>query len=200
MNMYFKTICLAIFTSLLIQTSSFCQEPATNQFRHEIKMDYTQLFFNKLFLGYEHYFDGFSLSINPALLLKEQTYEQSLGIIADGQFRWYAFFKQQDDQFIQFSSVFFGPYLQYAYGDYQYTDNYDPGFNQNYYYNTLAGGLVTGIKISALEKMILEFYLGGGVKYTFDNPTLQNNNFVGFWEPRYTGMYPRAGLVFAFRL
>jgi len=104
--------------------------------------------------------------------------------------------------------IYFGPYLQYQYVVNETTDTetveyFDEKDKKQYYevdvfYTDMiqawAGGIVFGLRSVIFDKLVIDLYAGGGLKYS-EIVGNESNYFInGFWSLGYTGVYPKLGM------
>ncbi len=170
-------------------------------------------FFNQTFqLGYERMLneENNGLVINVGITASNLYDDKQMGIKGDIQYRFY--FKKNNIEEYRTSRImiFTGPYLAYKYLDrefreYYYDNNTDP--NQPIYtepvelirksqINSGGAGVLFGLRLVMFEKVNIDTFLGGGVKFTDVNSNSKTQNYVyDITDPEYSGVYPKAGFT-----
>ena len=163
-------------------------------------------------MSYEKYFGErtSSIMISPSFILKEEGQESKKGWQIMGQYRFYLTHIRKDQQstFLGLHNVGFytGLYGQYLDYDEDYISGYWDEKTQLYItdifdkkINAYEGGAIIGMQIDVTPRIILDFYIGGGIRYTEieDNRTDPNNydyyESYSVFDVEYKGVKPRIG-------
>jgi len=163
-------------------------------------------------MSYERYFGDrtSSLVISPSIILKESSVESKEGFKIEGQYRFYLSHIREDqgDVFLGFHNIgiytgVYASYMDYT-EDYQYF-GYDPDNQQSFMLDLTKtatageGGAIIGLQIDITSRILLDFFVGGGIRYSdvFDEQsTLDKDQFFndpGVFDPEYQGVKPRIG-------
>jgi hypothetical protein len=164
-------------------------------------------------LSYERYFGDRSSSIQftPSFILEENGDESREGWQAMLQYRFYLTHLKSSE-----GKSFWG-----LYNIGFYTGVYGLYFNQNeellrYYYDNTTGmsfneiyarkitagegGALIGMQVDITPRIVIDFYVGGGIRYTeiddeFVPPNNENYyNYFDVFDPGYKGVKPKLGL------
>lgn len=162
---------------------------------------------------YEHYFGNrsSSISIMPSIILTENREEYTKGFQIMGQYRIYLSHLRSDEQHVFLGMHNIGFYTG-AYGlirdqkeDYSfgYWDNSKNEYVNDIYSKTVLayeGGVIIGIQIDITSRIVLDYYMGGGVRYTDNTDTFEDPgddiyiDSYGVFDQEYQGVKPRFGL------
>jgi len=185
------------------------------QFKNVFKISPVQFANSTFQINYERFFKEkkYSLVVSPAILLKQNTPESLIGFKGNIQYRFYFthLHKETHKTWIFSNLAFYGGgYAQYLIANEAYWASY-PDNNFNYItdifkkeINSIEGGVLLGIQIDIIPRLVLDFYFGGGIKYSdvVDSFTpLTDNQYpytYGVLDREYTGVVPRGGLKFGF--
>ena len=171
-------------------------------------------FFTQTFqLGYERMMneDNNGLVINAGLTASNLYDDKQMGVKGDVQYRFY--FKKnniEDDRATRIM-IFTGPYLAYKYldrevreYDYDYA-NLDPNspvyiqpieWIRKSQINSVGAGVLFGLRLAMFDKVNIDTFIGGGVKFTDVNSNTKTKNYVyDVTDPEYSGVYPKAGFT-----
>ena len=211
--MKIKIVSLVVCSLLMSMSITNAQD--TNPVKsNTFKFGPTNLFANTILLGYERaitkkasiqFFGSFTLN-QP----KDGNYEEIKGYSGEVQVRYYLkpsknlngffiapFFKYEDLTFKNLDvNKINGNYNNYNYNTGMYTNPVAITMDEAYstYYN---GGLVFGYQLLIADVFVLDFYVGGGMKYTQKNyPTGGTDDFGGYIRYNQlfqTGIAPKIG-------
>lgn len=162
-------------------------------------------------LAYERYFNNrkSSVVISPSIILRESGDESKEGFQIMGQYRFYLTHFQKENR-NNFLGVYNYGFYASAYGLYfdqketylQY--DWDPvtGENISTKYTkdiqSIEGGALLGIQADITKRIVLDFYVGGGIRdseVTDSSPEEDVIYFDGIFNKGYTGVKPKAGLL-----
>ncbi|MDF1697995.1 MAG: hypothetical protein P1U56_19260 [Saprospiraceae bacterium] len=164
-------------------------------------------------VSYEHYFGdrSSSFSISPSVILKENNQESIEGFQIGAQYRFYLSHVRKDERrvFLGFHNIglytgLYGQYLDYK-EDYQYMwyDNQQGEpmsgeFTKDV--TAMEGGAIIGVQIDITNRILLDFFVGGGIRYSdyVDTREAVVNpgdyyNEPGIFDPEYQGVKPKIG-------
>lgn len=200
----FKPFFLIIILAILLWKPTFSQETEKTDYKNEIGVGFFQFFVNTFYMGYEHFFNSSSIVINGGFTLYEDYYEEAIGGSAEVQYRFYSRWANEKISFLQIDGLYLSPYANYKYID--LTEYEEEWVGQTYHttkkhhiYPSLGGGVLIGIKFFIVERLTVDFNLGGGVKYTFKEEERDLDYSYSLADPGYTGILPKANLVFGIR-
>lgn len=164
-------------------------------------------------ISYERYFGDRSTSftISPSFILKENNFESKEGVQLESQFRIFLSHLRSDsgDVLLGFHNIglytgLYGRYLDYK-EDYQYMW-YDNLNNQSFSdeftkeVTAIEGGALIGIQIDVTKRILIDFYVGGGIRYTDLTDTKEGvveedyyYDEYGVFDPEYKGVKPKLG-------
>ncbi|MBN2613264.1 MAG: hypothetical protein JXB00_17050 [Bacteroidales bacterium] len=176
-----------------------------NLYPNEIRVGFFQFFLNTFYLEYEHFFpNNTGLVVEGGMSLRKNSYEEIFGGQGGLQFRLYTNNLNRDLVALRFDRAYFGPYFKLKYLDVTDLDGADinnitiPGIIQNTY-TTFAGGIVVGIKLSMLERITLDFNIGGGIQFTDESEDQVPDYAYDVFGVAYTGVTPVANFTFGFK-
>ena len=169
-------------------------------------------------ISYERYFGdrSSSLIILPSIFLKEDIRESKEGYQLGAQYRVYLSHVRNDEKsvFLGFHNIglYAGVYAQYLdyTEDYQFSwwnDKLGESFTQSMTkdVNATEGGAIIGVQIDITKKILIDFYIGGGVRYSDFTDTkidVVDPNYyyedVSVFDPEYKGVKPKIGLQLGF--
>ena len=163
-------------------------------------------------VSYERYFGdrSSSLTISPSFILKENIRESKEGFQIEGQYRIYLTHLRSDDidVFLGFHNVglytgLYARYLNYN-EDYLfmwYENNTENSAEFRKELSATEGGALLGIQIDITKRILIDFFVGGGIRYTEltdskDGVVDQNYYYgeYGVFDPEYKGVKPKLGL------
>jgi hypothetical protein len=165
---------------------------------------------------YERYFGenrNSSISIMPSIILEDSFNESQEGYQIMLQYRFYLTHLRKDEGNAIFGMHNFGFYA----GFYGLALDYSRDYMQGYYDNStmeyvdneftrsqtsFEGGALIGLQMDITKRIILDMYVGGGIRKTDltdtidDDPNYEGNyyNYFGVFDREYNGVKPRLGL------
>ena len=164
-------------------------------------------------MSFERYFGdrSSSIMISPSFILKENNLESKEGFQIEGQYRIYLSHLRSDEGnvFLGFHNIglYSGVYLRYQ----DYTEDYQFQWYDNEMGESQAGdftksvtategGALIGVQIDITKRILLDFFVGGGIRYTDINDTKEGvvpedyyYEEYGVFDPEYKGVKPRLG-------
>lgn len=173
----------------------------------------TNLFANTILLGYERFITSkTSLQLFGSFTLnKPSNNDKAYNLVKgfSGEIQCRIYLKPSKN----LNGFFVSPFFKYEELNFEkvdiYNNNYDPYSNNGMYYPPVIatmdakslyyhGGLIFGYQLIISNVFVLDFYAGGGMKYTESNyPTdNRNNNFVNYGRYNQifnTGIAPKIG-------
>lgn len=169
-------------------------------------------------ISYERYFNDrkSSFTIMPSVILKDNVESQKEGWSVMSQYRFYLthYNKGNANNFLGFENygLYTGVYASYLDFSEDYTSYYWDNVNmmsitkaQTKDISAIEGGLIVGMQIDFSTRIIMDFYLGGGIKKTelkdtMDEDPNDNNyyNSYGVFDREYEGVKPRLGFQLGF--
>lgn len=201
--------------AFLISAWSLSVDAQNTQYKNVIKISPVQFANSTFELNYERYFNDKKQSVvlSPALLLRENGAESLVGFKALVQHRFYFthLHKGTNNTWGMSNVAFYGgSYVQFLNAKEDYWGSYNDG-DYNYYteifekdISSIEGGVLLGMQVDIIPRLVLDFYLGGGIKYAEVEDTLEPflndgySNSYGVLDKEYTGVVPRASIQFGF--
>lgn len=202
---------------LIIVLFSFiftCGNSQINYRLNSIKISPVEFTKAEFQISYERYFGNRSSSIviSPSVILKDSYDESKAGLQGMIQYRFYLthFNKSESKTFLGlhnygFYSGVYALYMDYA-EDYQIglynqdTQEYEM-HNLHKESNSIEGGAIVGLQVDITERIVMDFYVGGGIRKTdlSDDLTQEQRDqgyyqYYGVLDPEYQGVKPRVGL------
>ena len=186
-----------IFLVLLIAvyTTANCQHmDSTKVYNNKLKFSLVNFVDNTLFLSYERTMkNGNAWFIGCGPLYSNSNSEPKSGLRSELQYKLYITEKIKENSI---KRIYFAPYLTYKY--LEKTSTVWNGFASSKVKNTyhsFCPGIVAGYSITVYNRINIDFYLGGGLKRTFDgdfNGHIDYDN-GNIWSPGYSGVIPKVG-------
>ncbi len=211
---------MKIILQFLIILIPFCANSQSDHFdqKNAIKISPVEFSRAQFEMSYERYFGdrSSSLVLLPSIYLKDDIMESKEGFQLGAQYRFYLSHVRSDEKsvFLGFHNVglYTGVYAQYL----DYTEDY-----QFYWWDmekmesvtlgmtkdvtSVEGGAIIGVQIDITKKILIDFYIGGGVKYSdlTDTKTdiINPNDYyedVSVFDPEYKGVKPKLGFQLGF--
>jgi len=168
---------------------------------------------------YEKYFVNRKSSITfaPSFVLRDNAHEKKIGYQMMAQYRFYlTHFNKEErgNNFLGmenygFYSGLYGLFLDY-HSDYN-RDYYEPEqdaylrkeFEKNIY--AIEGGVLLGVQVDITKRILVDLYVGGGVRYTQVDDTFDEYRNEDGWydtysifDPEYKGVKPVGGFLLGF--
>lgn len=164
-------------------------------------------------IAFERYFGdrSSSITISPSIILKENNFESIEGFQIGGQYRIFLSHLRSDSRsvFLGFHNIglYTGLYAQYQdyKKDYKFTW-WEMGTNveQNQEFtkkvSAIEGGAIIGVQIDVTKRILIDFYVGGGIRYsdfTDSKDGVVDESYYyeeyGAFDPEYKGVKPRIG-------
>jgi hypothetical protein len=168
-------------------------------FRNEVRIGLFQFLGGTINFSYEHYFKPVSSIVAEGnfTLIKDNK-ENVIGGKAELQYRFYVKQNFKNKGICRLDGIFVGPYFAYLNSSVTDHNYYDPLLmvynDKEFYYSTVSGGFIGGVKLLLLERFTFDLYAGGGVRYTDTNDKENRNS--GIFERGYTGIIPRINFAF----
>jgi len=206
MKNYLLLIALFLPAFLLAQSDHFAN-------RNALKISPVEFSKAEFQISYERYFGdrSSSLMISPSFILKENNVESIEGFQVEGQYRIYLSHLRSDNRnvFLGFHNIglYTGVYLRYM--DYQedyqfmwYDNNLGIPYTDEFTKEVTAteGGAIIGVQIDITKRILLDFFVGGGIRYTdfvdTKEPVVGQEYYYedyGVFDPEYKGVKPRIG-------
>lgn len=182
-----------------------------NNLKNELRLDAGQLMKNTFLLIYERKInEKTSILLSGGAILKENNSEIKRGGLVEAQYRLNkTLFRKNKDSISNKIIVYAAPFIRYRYldatnTDYIYYSNeiyysgsiypYYPK-KRIYYFSTISGGTLIGIKFSFFKYIFIDMNFGGGIKFTQTNGHKADKIF----DDAYTGVTPMGSLSFGFK-
>lgn len=189
-----KKTCMILFLAMTTMFA-FAQDEQQKSYRNYISFNPFQFFDNTFAMSYERFIsDDQSLSLEAGAIYEEGYRE---GFYGEFQYRYYIHDKQvwTDNNL----KIFFSPYVQYkhvqTYESYWFYYEED---EVEYKINSYGAGILTGIKLTIIERLVFDLYLGGGIRRTNDFRDEDDNYYTDIWSDGYNGIAPKAGMRVGF--
>lgn len=194
-----------MFTLTAIVSTS-AQEIKEYKYTRALKLSPFEFGKSQFQLAYEHYFGNRSKSVVllPSFILERSSEKNSSGVELGAQYRIYLSHSGGGRLFhnIGFYTGGYGVGLKLS-EDYNWLQYPVGGGNPTSQIlrnevSSVEGGVLLGIQIDITERFILDFFVGGGVRYSDVNDqraTSTDNyyNYYGVFDREYTGIKPRVG-------
>ncbi len=197
-KLLFTLVYLSFVTTLLAQTDSvkYFKLPRTL-----IKISPLQFFSQTFELGIEAFDHNYSKSLNITAGLRtgSNSYDDGSGANLELGYRKYAapmkFRSRNNHQ--SYQGIYYSLFVR---------GEYFKGKNQDYNYPvehsekilSIAPGFTIGFQKTLWQIIVLDIYVGGGIKFTdiehTNNPNNNYNNYYSIFDPGYSGIYPKTGV------
>jgi len=209
-----KKLILSIFTVCLILTNVSGQE-TSNHFskKNAVKLNPIRVATSEFQIVYERYLNDRNTSfiIAPSIILRETNDEVVEGWQMMAQYRFYLTHLRKDQRhnFLNvynygFYAGLYGLYLDYNekytrwFWDYNTNENISAEFKKDV--QSYEGGALLGIQIDITKRILVDFYIGGGIRKSERTDTYivfepDYNSSYGIFNPSYTGVKPKIGLM-----
>ncbi|MFW6352134.1 MAG: hypothetical protein ACOC2E_07080, partial [Bacteroidota bacterium] len=186
-----KKLCLIILLSVTSLFALAQNEPEKN-YRNYITFNPFQFIDNTFAMAYERFISNDqSLSLEAGAIYEEEYRE---GFYGEFQYRYFI----HDDVLWTDNNlkIFFSPYLQYKYVE--ENESYwgiDEMKEVEYKINSYGAGILVGLKLTIIERLVFDVYLGGGIRRTNDFRSEGDEYYYdGVWDAGYNGIAPKAGM------
>lgn len=163
-------------------------------------------------LAYERYFNNRRSSVvfSPSIILRDSGGESKEGFQVMGQYRFYLTHFKKEPNRKNFLGVYNYGFYAGAYGLYfdqketylEYDWDATTGesliteFTEDI--QSVEGGAMLGLQMDITKRIVLDFYIGGGVRRSEVDDTNTNDESIysdGIFDKGYTGVKPKAGLL-----
>jgi len=206
-----------IFIALCFFGLGFCfnADAQNTEYKNSIKISPAQFANSTFELNYERFFNEktHSILLSPAFMLRQNSPESLYGFKGQIQYRYYFSHLHKDTHKTwKFSNIGFytGLYTQYLNATEEYWGSYTSN-NQNYItelfnkdISSIEGGVLIGMQIDIIPRLVLDLYLGGGIKYADVEDTMtpyiegEYHSYYSVLDREYTGVVPKGGLQIGF--
>lgn len=200
---------ITIFMVLLIFSQLSAQESPNYPYRNAIKLGIPELGNSQFQFGYERFFGDrkSSIIIMPSFILKKNADEELGGFELAAQYR-FMLSNHKDAWFLNNISFYGAPYAQYLTltsenAFYKYVNGVPEPLRNiaKRDINAIEGGLLIGAHMDLTSRINLDFFVGGGVRYS--DVTDSGDQIEGYpysyyysvFDREYTGIKPRIGLM-----
>ena len=166
-------------------------------------------------LSYERYFGedrNSSIQIMPSVILLDDGQETKEGFTGMIQYRTYLSHFRKDKNVTLWGMHNMGFYAGlYALGQ-TYTEDYLFGYYDDFFneYKELQfqrditafeGGAIIGVQLDVTKRIVLDFYIGGGIRKANVNDNFvkpnsevrESRQYTGVFDPEYQGVKPKGG-------
>lgn len=201
-------------------TSFFSLLSQENQFKYDkaIKLNPARFAASEFQISYEHYFADrkSSFTITPSFILQDNNERSKEGWQLMAQYRFYLTHvnKAQKNTFLGMDNFGFYAGLYGLHLNYSATEirgYYDPGTDEyltdEFQKDVSAqeGGAIIGVQVDITKRILIDFYVGGGIRYTTIDDTYEDSEHTQGWyntysvfDPEYKGVKPTIGLLIGF--
>lgn len=207
---------LTVFFSIITFCSLIAQE---NQFEYNnaVKLNPARFGASEFQISYERYFNDrkSSITVAPSFILEDNNDKSKEGWQVMAQYRFYLthFNKERESTFLGmdnygFYTGVYGLYLNYSSNYLRWSYNQESEMIREEYHKDVSaqeGGAVIGVQIDITKRILVDFYVGGGVRYTTIDDTFNSNEHPNEWydtynvfDPEYKGVKPTIGLLVGF--
>lgn len=164
-------------------------------------------------MAYERYFGdrSTSITISPSVMLKENNSETIEGFQIMGQYRIFLSHLRSDEGSVLLGfhniGLYTGLYAQYQdyKEDYKYSwwnmetnEQFESEFTKEV--TAMEGGAIIGVQVDITKRILVDFYVGGGIRYTDFTDSKEGvvddmyyYEEYGVFDPEYKGVKPRIG-------
>jgi hypothetical protein len=212
-----KKIFFSAAMSLFLVCSTFAQDPYP--YKNALKISPIEFAQSKFQVTYERYIKNRSQSILliPAVIMEEDGRDTKQGVEAMLQYRFFLTnLRKGVNKSLGFYNIGFyaGPYaLGLLYQEDYVRDIYDPikGVTEVIEFEkevqSLEGGVVLGVQFDITSRILLDIFVGGGVRQSDVTDTFEAFDYPDgyYYEPiyqvfdrEYTGVKPKLGLQLGF--
>ncbi len=192
--------CFAFATPLLAQENP---EPTFKLPKTLLKFTPLQLFLQTFELGTETFNSTYSKSFNVSAGVRtgSESYDKGLGANLELGYRKYPApmkFRSRNGrdsyQGIYYSLFVRGEYFKGDYSDYYYGGSQPTDYSEKVF--SVAPGFTIGFQKTLWQIIVLDVYIGGGVKFSDVQSTSSPdyNPYYSIFDPGYTGIYPKTGV------
>ena len=166
--------------------------------RSSVRLSFLNFVDNTFFVGYEYLFQkGNGLYAGLGSVYADNNDGYKSGLRTEVQFKLYIT-KKWNERVNK--RIYFAPYFTYKYietGPNNYTgESFAPINVSINYYNSFCPGIIAGYNIAFLNKLSIDFFIGGGLKRTFDGDFKGhiNSDNYNIMDPGYSGVIPKIGI------
>jgi len=189
-----KKILFVLF--IATYTTANCQNiDSTKVYNNKLKFSVVNFIDNTLFISYERTLkNDNALYIGCGPLYSNSNGEPKSGLRAEFQYKLYITKKEKANSI---KRIYFAPYLTYKFLEKKsnYWNGNNTIFNLTKQYHSFCPGIIAGYSITVYNRINIDFYVGGGLKRTFDGDfnghILYDND--NLWSPGYSGVIPKIG-------
>jgi hypothetical protein len=193
-----KKIIFIIFLFALAFAKGQDTVSTAKEYKNQMRFSLTQFFNNCLFFSYEKHLknnNGFLIGAGP--VYSEISNDTKSGFNTELQYKLYITTKTGRHTV---SRIYVSPYLSYKYlvkqseNIYWINNTYTTTITKNYF-NSFCPGIIAGYNIVSYHRLVLDFFIGGGMKRTFDSDFVGKVDYDNgsIFEPGYNGVVPRCG-------
>lgn len=209
---------LALYISFFFLFHTEAQEQLHFGHQNALKISPIEFAQSRFQITYERYLNDRSSSflIMPTVTLKDNSVESKKGVEGMFQYRFFlSHLKKGQNKTLGMSNIgfFTGPYAlgmiyneEYQRGYYfEARDEYIMGEFEKDVSGAEIGAII-GVQFDITPKLLLDFYVGGGIRYTdvtdsFDEVAPNDRNYresYDVFDQEYTGVKPKLGLQLGF--
>lgn len=192
-----KTFALISILVLCIQVSA---QETEKTYKNVVSFNPIYFTASTFMMGYERF-----IKPNKSLTfylgaIYDQNYKE--GFTAEFQYRY--FISDQDIWQKDNLKIFFAPYLQYKNVEMMgrwWVDNNGVVEDHNYTIHAYGAGIMFGFKLTVIDRLVFDAYVGGGIRRTNDYKEDGKENFYyedGVTDAGYNGIAPKAGVTVGF--
>ncbi len=190
---------LLLISSLVV----YSQDEAPLSYKNTFSFSPLKFTENAFQIGYERYLsDDKSIYLGLGAIYKDE-YEKEEGFLGELHFRYDVYRSVRKSSVF---SVFFSPYIQYKYVDinrisYVYDGPQVTTEDVGTTIHAYGGGVLIGIKLAVVKRLMFDLYLGGGMRRTNDFNKNSDYRYYenSIWDHGYNGIAPKVGFNVGFR-
>jgi hypothetical protein len=199
-----KYFMLAGVLAFAFQSATAQSSSSNEDYNKVLKLSPFEFGRSQFQVGFERYYNDKtrSIVILPSFILKRSNNEKSDGVELGLQYRMYL--SQNDGGIFHHIGYYSGVYglglvMREEYNLLKYGPNNQNGtpYTATNKIQSVEGGVLLGIQIDITERIVLDFFAGGGVRYSnVSDQRIEQENYYsdyGVFDREYTGIKPRIG-------
>ena len=203
-----STLILSLIGIKLASAQEF-EQIGLKEYKNHFYFNPFVVFTSTFQIGYERYFNSGSIMIITGGILSDNNSWSKEGFNSEVHYRFKIYNYQESNGKVngypRYNAIYYmSPYVQYKMMNVKYTGNSDEwgwGGSESLTTDvkTTAVGVLFGAKFIVYQKVTLDFFAGGSIRYSKlegDNPYDYNWVSVsqGILSPFYTGVLPKMGI------
>ncbi len=202
-NKFVIVIALSIYLLTTFNGPSASAKPGDTVTQKNSEVNYVlfdplAIFLGSFKVGYEYQFDRGSqgIFVYPYVRYTNFGGYDIRGGGAEFQYRFYLGEKSQQkskEPFYKQTQAYMGPFARFKYAKHMKRERRwdSDSYKNTSYYTHFDGGITIGIQTPVARYFILDFYFGGGFRYTIAEGS---NSRTGLFTPGYSGVIPKLGV------